>query len=74
MTEFERHKMADETPQNPDTRYILLGNGGGLYVGYISTLKCADGSTMFKIPNHRSGYIKSKQIKMWAEITLPNEP
>lgn len=71
MAEFKWHKMADERPENPDARYLLLGNGGGLYVGEISTLKCYDGSTSFHIPNHRDGYINSRQIKMWTEITLP---
>jgi len=68
MTEFKWHAMADERPENPDARYLLLGNGGGLYVGRISTLRCADGSTVFHIPNHRDGYMTSNKIKAWAEV------
>lgn len=68
MAEFEWHAMADERPENLDARYLLLGNGGGLYVGGISTLRCADGSTSFHIPNHRGGFMVSSKIKAWAEI------
>jgi len=68
MAEFKWHKMADERPQNQDARYLLLGNGGGLYVGRISTLRCFNGSTSFHIPNHRDGYMVSNKIKAWAEI------
>ena len=68
MVEFTWHKMADEKPTNEDGKYLLLGNGGGTYVGYISTLHCADGSTLFRIPNNRSGYVNSRSIKAWAEI------
>jgi hypothetical protein len=62
------HAMANERPQNLDARYLLLGNGGGMYVATISTLKCHDGSTSFHIPNHRGGYMTSKSVKAWAEI------
>lgn len=68
MTEFQWHAMADERPENLDARYLLLGNGGGLYVGRISTPRCADGSTSFHIPNHRGGFMMSGKIKAWAEI------
>lgn len=62
MAEFEWHKMADERPTNKNARYLLLGNGGGLYVGRISTPRS------FHIPNHRYGYMMSNKIKAWAEI------
>ena len=68
MAEFHWHAMADERPQNLDARYLLLGNGGGLYVGRVSTPMCADGSTAFHIPNHRDGFMGSNKIKAWAEI------
>lgn len=68
MAEFEWHAMADERPTNKNARYLLLGNGGGLYVGRISTLRCYDGSMSFHIPNHRDGYMVSNKIKAWAEI------
>jgi len=68
MTEFKWHAMADERPENLDARYLLLGNGGGLYVGRISTLRCADGSTVFHTPNHRDVYMTSSKIKAWTEI------
>lgn len=62
------HAMADERPENITARYLLLGNGGGLYVGRISTLRCANGMTSFHIPNHRDVYMLSNKIKAWAEI------
>ena len=62
MAEFKWHKMADERPTNVSVSYLLLGNGGGLYVGRIST------PTSFHIPNHRDGYMTSNKIKAWAEI------
>lgn len=68
MLEFKWHAMADERPENLDARYLLLGNGGGLYVGRISTLRCFNGSMSFHIPNHRDGFMTSQQIKAWAEI------
>ena len=68
MAEFQWHKMADELPENSNARYLFLGNGGGLYVGTISTLRCHDGSMSFHIPNHRSSFITSNRIKAWAEI------
>lgn len=68
MTEFKWHAMADERPENLDARYLLLGNGGGLYVGQISTLRCSNGSTSFHIPNHRNGFMTSQKIKAWVEI------
>lgn len=68
MSDFTWHLMSDERPTNERARYLLLGNGGGLYVGRISTPICADGSTMFNIPNHRDGYMVSNRIKAWAEI------
>lgn len=68
MAEFTWHEMADERPENLDARYLLLGNGGGLYVGRISTLRCYNGSTSFHIPNHRGGFMVSSKIKAWAEI------
>ena len=68
MAEFQWHAMADERPTNESARYLLLGNGGGMYVGTISTLKCHDGSTSFHIPNHRVGYMGSRGIRAWAEI------
>lgn len=68
MSDFTWHLMARERPTNEDARYLLLGNGGGMYVGTISTLKCYDGSTSFHIPNHRSGFMNSRQVKAWAEI------
>lgn len=66
--EFRWHRMADERPTDEDGAYLLLGNGGGMYAGRISTLICPDGSTLFRIPNNRSGHIVSKSIKAWAEI------
>lgn len=68
MSEFKWHRMADERPTNKSARYLLLGNGGGLYVGRISTLRCYDGSMSFHIPNHRDGYMTSSKIKVWTEI------
>lgn len=68
MAEFKWHKMADERPTDEGARYLLLGNGGGLYVGTISTLRCANGSTSFHIPNNRKGFMVSSKIKAWAEI------
>lgn len=68
MAEFKWHDMADERPQNTDARYLLLGNGGGMYVGWISTLKYSDGSTLFRIPNRRSSFMGSEQVRAWAEI------
>lgn len=62
MAEFKWHKMAYERPTNESARYLLLGNGGGLYVGRISTPKS------FHIPNHRYGHMMSSQLKAWAEI------
>lgn len=66
--EFRWHRMVDERPTDEDGTYLLLGNGGGMYVARISTLICADGSTMFRIPNNRSGHIGSRSIKAWAEV------
>ena len=60
--------MTDERPTDEGSAYLLLGNGGGMYVGRISTLICANGSTVFRIPNNRSGYIGSESVKAWAEI------
>ena len=68
VSDFTWHLMSDERPTNEDARYLLMGNGGGMYVGTISTLKCANGSTSFHIPNHRGGYMVSNRIKAWAEI------
>lgn len=68
MSEFKWHAMADERPTNEDARYLLLGNGGGLYVGRISTLRCYNGLTSFHIPNHRAGFMVSSKIRAWAEI------
>ena len=68
MAELKWHAMADERPENITARYLLLGNGGGLYVGRISTLRCFNGSTSFHIPNHRDGFMVSSKIKAWAEI------
>lgn len=65
--EFRWHKMADERPTDEDGTYLLLGNGGGMYVARIRLI-CADGSTLFRIPNNRSGQIVSKSIKAWAEV------
>lgn len=62
------HEMTKEQPTDNNVRYLLMGNGGGLYVGRISTPICADGSTMFNIPNHRDGYMNSRSIKAWAVI------
>ena len=66
--EFRWHLMADKRPTNEDARYLLMGNGGGMYVGTIGTLMCADGSMTFNIPNHRGGHMNSRSIKAWAEI------
>lgn len=66
--DFMWHRMVDECPTDEDGIYLLLGNGGGMYVARISTLVCADGSMLFRIPNNRSGHIRSRSIKAWAEI------
>lgn len=68
MAEFEWHAMADERPENLDARYLLLGNGGGMYVGRISTPRCSNGMMSFHIPNHRDGFMVSNKIRAWAEI------
>lgn len=68
MPELKWHAMADERPTDEDARYLLLGNGGGMYVGRISTLRCYNGSTSFHIPNRRNGFMTSEKIKAWAKI------
>lgn len=56
------HEMTKEQPTDDDVRYLLLGNGGGLYVGYLR----ANGT--FYIPNRRSSYLEIRSIKAWAVI------
>lgn len=56
------HEMTKEQPTDNDVRYLLLGNGGGLYVGYLR----ANG--LFYIPNRRSSYLEIRSVKAWAVI------
>lgn len=57
------HEMTKEQPTDNDVRYLLMGNGGGLYVGYLR----ANGK-LFYIPNNRSSYLEIKSVKAWAVI------
>lgn len=68
MAELKWHEMADERPENLDARYLLLGNGGGLYVGRISNPRCSNGMMSFHIPNNRDGFMVSNKVRAWAEI------
>ena len=67
MSEFMWHKTADKLPEFGEGRWLLLGNGGGMYVSSryqgISALR-----TAFYVPNRRDNYMYSEQVKAWAEI------
>lgn len=67
MTDFKWHKMADEKPTDKDANYLLLGNGGGLYVAR-ELITYANGNMCFYVPNNRSNYFYADSIKAWALI------
>lgn len=67
MTDFKWHKMADGRPQDEEASYLLLGNGGGLYIARGFTV-WNSGNMSFYVPNNRKSYFYADSIKAWALI------
>ena len=67
MSSFEWHMMAESEPNVGKGRYVVLGNGGGLYVSN-EYRRSPRGGASFYIPNRRSNFMDASSVKAWAEV------
>lgn len=62
------HAMADERPQYPNVRYLIIGKRGAMYMADGFIVWKHSGRKSFYIPNNRDVYKDFNKIKAWTEI------